>query len=540
MPIETKLYRVLLASPGDVVEERQVAREEIYRWNYLHSVDTKIVLLPVGWETDATPDLQARGQAVINRQLVDTSDLLIGIFWTRLGTPTPEAESGTVEEIERFVSEGKRCIIYFSEKPVKPLQIDQEQYRRLGEYRQSLNKRGLTGFFNDPDEFRRKVFDHITNSIRELTKVERERLAAEQEARITEKAIGLQTQPIQRTTNSEISFETLHNAQISIRRLLESKFSLQDMEDVKEKEIANIQAVLNSPGLSTLLSTGQPTTETISAITQVLETAATPSMYALNSICKYADDTSLDWLDLASDWIERLSTRKVEGGYQWASYIKTYPGLLLLYTSGISALRSAKTNFIKEITERSIYSREYEIEINLLDQLYPEYVFYSNLGKLIQPGFDKRFTPISDHLTQILKNKLYPNEEEDRYIDWFDLFEFLLSMKSVQIGSQYPYFGSFIWRPDGRRMLIRSIQDATLGHGKYGVAIQNLFKGSDGLEQAAEIYDRIASQRPFNFGRAAAPYYVKLLIDLAKQGKRIGTYTELMNLIASLKQANTR
>lgn len=416
MPIETKLYRVLIASPVDVANEREIVREQISRWNYLHAVETKIVLLPVGWETDATPDLKDRGQAVINSQLVDTSDLLIGIFWTRLGTPTPEAESGTVEEIERFVNEGKRCIIYFSDKAVQPSKIGQEQYERLVKYRHNLNQRGLTGAFNDPDEFRRKVFDHITNSIRELTKVERERLAAEQEARITEKAIGLQAEPIQQVANSGSSFETLLNAKTSIRKLLESQFGLQDMEDVKEKEIANIQAVLNSPELATLLSTPQPKTETISVITQILETAATPSMYAINSICKYADDTSLDWLELASDWVERLSTRKVEGGYQWASYIKTYPGLLLLYTLGISAIRSAKINFLKEITECSIYSREYDMEFNLIEQLEARYVFYRDFGKLIQPGFNNRFTPVSDHLTQILKTKLYPNEEEYIYI----------------------------------------------------------------------------------------------------------------------------
>lgn len=539
MPVEVKLYRILLASPGDVADERAIAREEIYRWNSLHAVDTKTVLLPVGWETDATPDLQARGQAVINRQLVDTSDLLIGIFWTRLGTPTPEADSGTVEEIERFVSEGKRCIIYFSDKAVQPSSIDQQQYESLKKYRQELNPRGLTGFFNDANEFREKVFRHITTAIQELARIEKERLAAEQEARITEQAIGLKIQPIQETANPEISFATLLDAQTSFRRLLESKFSLQDMEDVKEREIANIQTVLTSPELATLLS-NQPTTETISAIAQVLETATTPSVYAISAICQYGDDTSLDWLYLVGDWVERLSTRKLESGYEWASYIKTYPGLLLLYASGISALRSAKTTFLKEITERSIYSREYDREFNLTEKLEPRYVFYHDLGKLIEPGFNNRFTPVSDHLTQLLKIKLYPNEEESRYIDWFDLFEFLLSLKSVQMGEDYPYYGSFTWRTDGRRMLIRVMQEATLGQGRYGVAIQNLFNGRGDLKQAAESYDNIASQKRFDFGRAGPPSYIKLLIELAEAGKRIGSYRELVNVIDAMRQSNTQ
>jgi hypothetical protein len=69
MPVETKLYCVLIASPGDVKAEREIIREEIHRWNSMHALDMKMVLQPVGWETDATPDLQERGQAVIGVQV---------------------------------------------------------------------------------------------------------------------------------------------------------------------------------------------------------------------------------------------------------------------------------------------------------------------------------------------------------------------------------------------------------------------------------------------------------------------------------------
>ncbi|MFN9401690.1 MAG: hypothetical protein ACK57T_18370, partial [Dolichospermum sp.] len=118
-----------------------------------------------------------------------------------------------------------------------------------------------------------------------------------------------------------------------------------DMEDAKEQEIARIQSVLTSPELAELFSR-QPSVETIPAIAHILETATTPSMYALAAIGRYADETSPEWLDIVGDWIERLSTRKIEG-YEWANYIKTYPGLILLYTLGISALRAGKINFLK-------------------------------------------------------------------------------------------------------------------------------------------------------------------------------------------------
>jgi hypothetical protein len=36
------------------------------------------------------------------------------MFWTKLGTATGVAASGTVEEIDRFVAAGKPAMLYFS------------------------------------------------------------------------------------------------------------------------------------------------------------------------------------------------------------------------------------------------------------------------------------------------------------------------------------------------------------------------------------------------------------------------------------------
>jgi hypothetical protein len=324
MPVEAKVYLVLIASPGDVAEERDIIREQVFQWNAIHTADRKMMLMPIGWETNATPSLEARGQAVINRQLVDICDLVIGVFWTRLGTPTPEAESGTVEEIERAHNEGKRCIVYFSDREVSPSKTDQKQYKRLQRYKGALQAKGLTDNYRDLEEFKDKVFRHITSAVLEIAREDKERRAAEQEAKLTEQAIGFPVQAIPIISSADISFNTLFEAQTSVKTLLESRFGVQDMEDVKEQEIARIRSVLTSPDFAELLSR-QASAETISAITQILETATTPSMYALAAIGRYADDSSIEWLNLAGDWIERLSTRKVESGYRWVNYIKDLP-----------------------------------------------------------------------------------------------------------------------------------------------------------------------------------------------------------------------
>ncbi|MEJ6486337.1 hypothetical protein N0Y54_34620 [Nostoc punctiforme UO1] len=526
MPIEAKIYRILIASPSDVIEEREIIRKEVDRWNAMHAEDMKIILMSIGWETNSTPDLRDSGQEVINRQLVDKCDLLIGVFWTRLGTPTVLGGTGTEVEIARARNEGKRCIVYFSDKEVSPSKIDQEQYRQVQEYWNQLQPTGLANRYNSIDDFKERVFRHITSAVQEIAREDKARRAAEQEAKLTEQAIGLPIQTIPTTSNTEISFNTLSEAQTSVKILLDSRFGVQDMEDAKEQEIARIQSVLTSPDLGELFSR-QPSVETIPAIVQILEAATTPSMYALAAIGSYADENSQEWLDIVGDWIERLSTRKIEG-YEWASYIKTYPGLLLLYALGISALRAGKMNFLKEVTSRQVYLREYRCDSLLLEVLDPRYVFYNTISGMIEPGFERRFSPVSDHLDSLLKNKLYPREEEARYIDWFDFLEFVLSFKAVQQSKEYPYFGSFTWRWETKRFMFKMIQDAAVGEGRYGSGISDLFGGDAKLQETAVIYDKVASNSKKDFGRIVPPSYINPLIQIAKQGIRVSSYDELM------------
>lgn len=68
-----------------------------------------------------------RPQAIINKQLLEQSDLLVAVFWTRLGSPTGATNSGTVEEIEEHLAAKKPTMLYFSSAPVRPDSVDNEQ-----------------------------------------------------------------------------------------------------------------------------------------------------------------------------------------------------------------------------------------------------------------------------------------------------------------------------------------------------------------------------------------------------------------------------
>jgi hypothetical protein len=71
MAYSARVFRVLIASPSDVEEERDAVVSVIQAWNDLHSRSREIVLLPLRWETHTAPEFGTRPQDVINRAIVD-------------------------------------------------------------------------------------------------------------------------------------------------------------------------------------------------------------------------------------------------------------------------------------------------------------------------------------------------------------------------------------------------------------------------------------------------------------------------------------
>jgi hypothetical protein len=161
-------YWVLIASPSNMPEERQIATEVTNDWNALHASDEGVVLLPVRWETHAMPETGVRPQDAINRQLVAECDLLIGMFWTKLGTSTGVAESGTVEEIDQFVGSHRPAMLYFSRRPIDPTEIDQGQHARLRQFQDETYQSALTGTFTSPEDLRHVLFRDLTRQVRAL------------------------------------------------------------------------------------------------------------------------------------------------------------------------------------------------------------------------------------------------------------------------------------------------------------------------------------------------------------------------------------
>jgi hypothetical protein len=170
MPQNGKIYRILIASPSDCVKERVAIPEIIHSWNSVHSFQTGVILEPVMWETHVIPELGARPQAIINNQIVDSCDFLIGAFWTRIGTATGDHLSGTVEEIERLRLQGKKVILYFSSAPVIPDSINHDQYTSLIAYKKKLREEGITFDYSDVGQFRELLQRHLATLMVQITR----------------------------------------------------------------------------------------------------------------------------------------------------------------------------------------------------------------------------------------------------------------------------------------------------------------------------------------------------------------------------------
>ncbi|MEN2766851.1 hypothetical protein [Ornithinibacillus xuwenensis] len=173
MSFEAKVYQILVASPSDVQEERKVITETIYRWNALNSFDEKVVLLPVKWETHSRPEYRGEDtQGILNDQFVRNCDILIGVFWTKIGTPTANSGSGTLEEIEELVGQNKPIMLYFSNASL-PNDVDIEQLQKVREFKDKYQNQGIYGTYNDNYQLSTEIMSDLTREVRALNQGER-------------------------------------------------------------------------------------------------------------------------------------------------------------------------------------------------------------------------------------------------------------------------------------------------------------------------------------------------------------------------------
>ncbi len=168
------ILRVVIASPGDVSSERAMAASVMEELNHSICLDRGLRFEAARWETDTYPGFHADGpQGLIDSILrVEDSDVLIGIFWKRFGTPTKNAASGTEHEFRAALEAWKRTgrpnlMVYFNQRPFSPQSREEtDQWGQVLDFRKSFPKEGLWWPYRGTADFEHLLRTHLTNFIR--------------------------------------------------------------------------------------------------------------------------------------------------------------------------------------------------------------------------------------------------------------------------------------------------------------------------------------------------------------------------------------
>src|SRR3546814_17194873 len=142
-----------------------------------------------------------RPQAILNNQFVDDCDLLVGLFWARLGSDTGKAPSGSVEEIDRTAAAGKPVMVYFSDRPISPSVINLEQFTKLSSFKAQTMQTALVGSFSSLGDLKEQLIRDLKSQVKALQVSRRkQRLSRlERAARMTELIVMQKQHDIKRS-----------------------------------------------------------------------------------------------------------------------------------------------------------------------------------------------------------------------------------------------------------------------------------------------------------------------------------------------------
>jgi predicted transcriptional regulator len=164
----------MLVSPSDIRKERQICINTIVEWNSINAEALNTIFNVIGWDINAHPATGTHPQEILNKQLLEKADILIGIFWTRIGTPTKEYSSGSTEEIMKHIKSRKPALIYFSSVPIIPGSVDTEQFEKLMDFKNSIRNQSFYKEYSNINEFQRMIFKDIQSLVNSELKLREE------------------------------------------------------------------------------------------------------------------------------------------------------------------------------------------------------------------------------------------------------------------------------------------------------------------------------------------------------------------------------
>ncbi|MEP6466923.1 MAG: hypothetical protein ABJB05_11495 [Parafilimonas sp.] len=159
-------YPIFIASPSDVAKERELIKKEIIQWNDINAQYKNIVLLPLTWEDNIASGFEKSGQDKINETLLEKAELMIAVFWSKVGTPSKKFISATVEEIEYHLERNKPLMIFFCDRPF-PIGLDTKQIELVKEIKEKYQLKGIYKPYSTLEDFSAKISKSIQLKLNE-------------------------------------------------------------------------------------------------------------------------------------------------------------------------------------------------------------------------------------------------------------------------------------------------------------------------------------------------------------------------------------
>jgi hypothetical protein len=163
------------------------------------------------------------------------------------------------------------------------------------------------------------------------------------------------------------------------------------------------------------------------------------------------------------------------GGVRFSD-LELYPGLLLLYAAGIAAVAAEKYETLTSLLQARLRTYRGDL-ITAQEQLYSHNVIQKEAAQSLE-GMERRYTPVSDHLVEVLREELRPYVPGgwtfENTFEWFEYLRALVYRDSsraewVPVGR----FGWSLWRSEVLRTVsnpdeVGSLVPGLLSAGMFG------------------------------------------------------------------------
>ena len=220
-----RIVKVFLGSPNDVSAERGKFKDILSRVNQVKANMMGFHFDSLMWE-DIRP-MDGRPQEIINKNLVDESDICVFVLWKRWGSATGEYTSGFEEEYElanRLNKEKRKpnICIFFRKMDIEAMDDQDEQFNRVKSFKNKIKAENsyTYNYYQDVTDWEHKLLETLCQWL---------------DNNIKRPSVARKSTPILLKTKLPKSDEFVHS-----KGLVQPKWKIVDTPDTKSGSIREL------------------------------------------------------------------------------------------------------------------------------------------------------------------------------------------------------------------------------------------------------------------------------------------------------------